>query len=124
MAVRQVFEGIKVLDMSWVVVGPYTMRYLADHGAEVIRVESITRTDVLRSGAPFKDGPGINRSQFAGNFNSNKLGLGMNLGNLARLSDAAGADFALSATAFFTLCSMIWDTGFTMHRPVLPRTGA
>ena len=68
MAVRQVFEGIKVLDMTWVVVGPYTMRYLADHGAEVIRVESITRPDVLRNGAPFKDGPGINRSQFAGNF--------------------------------------------------------
>ncbi len=74
------FYGIKVLDFTWVGVGPITIKHLADFGADVIRVESVTRPDVLRGGAPFKDGePGLNRSQFAANYNSSKRGLGVNL---------------------------------------------
>ena len=74
------FDGIKVLDFTWVGVGPITIKHLADFGADVIRVESVTRPDVLRGGAPFKDGePGINRSQFSANYNSSKRGLGLNL---------------------------------------------
>lgn len=74
------FDGIKVLDFTWVGVGPITTKHLADFGADVIRVESVTRPDVLRRGAPFKDGePGINRSQFSANYNSSKRGLGLNL---------------------------------------------
>ena len=74
------FDGIRVLDFTWVGVGPITIKHLADFGADVIRVESVTRPDVLRGGAPFKDGePGINRSQFSANYNSSKRGLGLNL---------------------------------------------
>ena len=74
------FEGLRVLDMSWVGVGPITMKYLADHGATVIRVESYSRADPARSVAPFKDmKAGFNRSQFPANFNTNKLGLGLNM---------------------------------------------
>ena len=74
------FEGIKVLDFTWVGVGPITTKHFADFGADVIRVESVTRPDVLRGGIPFKDAePGINRSQFAANYNSSKRGLGLNL---------------------------------------------
>lgn len=74
------FEGLRVLDMSWVGVGPITMKYLADHGAEVIRVESVIRPDPARSVPPFKDGkPGFNRSQFPANFNTGKYGLGLNM---------------------------------------------
>ena len=74
------FEGIKVLDFTWVGVGPITTKHLADFGADVIRVESVTRPDVLRGGVPFKDAePGINRSQFSANYNSSKRGLGLNL---------------------------------------------
>lgn len=74
------FEGLKVLDFTWVGVGPITVKYLADHGAEVIRVESVTRPDVLRMAPPFKDGtPGINRSQFPASYNSSKFGLGLNM---------------------------------------------
>ena len=69
-----------MLDFTWVGVGPITTKHLADFGAEVIRVESVTRPDVLRGGVPFKDAePGINRSQFAANYNSSKRGLGLNL---------------------------------------------
>ena len=74
------FDGIKVLDFSWVGVGPITTKHLADFGADVIRVESVSRPDTLRNGAPFKEGvPGINRSQFSANYNSSKRGLGLNL---------------------------------------------
>jgi crotonobetainyl-CoA:carnitine CoA-transferase CaiB-like acyl-CoA transferase len=75
------FEGLKVLDLTWVGVGPITIKYLADHGADVIHVESVTRPDVLRSTPPFKDGePGFNRSQFPASYNTSKYGLGLNLG--------------------------------------------
>ena len=74
------FDGIRVLDFTWVGVGPITTKHLADFGADVIRVESVSRPDVLRNGAPFKDAePGINRSQFSANYNSSKRGLGLNL---------------------------------------------
>jgi benzylsuccinate CoA-transferase BbsF subunit len=73
-----------VADFSWVGVGPITARCLADHGATVIRVETESRPDVLRLNAPFKDGvPGINRSQFYGDFNTSKLGLALDLKNPA-----------------------------------------
>ncbi len=74
------FDGLKVLDFTWVGVGPITTKYLADHGADVIKIESVSRPDVLRGAQPFKDGiPGINRSQFSGNYNSSKRNLGLNL---------------------------------------------
>ena len=78
--VKSPFEGLKVLDFTWVGVGPITIKYLADHGAEVIRVESVNRPDVLRMAPPFKDGtPGMNRSQFPANYNTSKLGMGLNM---------------------------------------------
>ena len=76
----QPFEGLRVLDMSWVGVGPMTMKFLADHGATVIRVESESRADPSRSVGPFKDGkPGLNRGQFSANFNTGKYGSGAQL---------------------------------------------
>jgi crotonobetainyl-CoA:carnitine CoA-transferase CaiB-like acyl-CoA transferase len=77
---KMAFEGLKVLDFTWVGVGPITTKYLADNGAEVIHVESVTRPDVLRTAPPFKDGePGFNRSQFPASYNTSKHGLGLNL---------------------------------------------
>ena len=74
------FAGLKVADFAWVGVGPITSKYLADHGATVVRVESENRPDVLRGAPPFKDNvPGINRSQFFGDFNTSKLGLALDL---------------------------------------------
>ena len=49
-------EGLKVLDFTWVAVGPITIKYLADNGATVIRVESVSRRDDLRGAPPSKDG--------------------------------------------------------------------
>ncbi len=73
------FEGVKVADFSWIGVGPISAKYLADHGATVIRVESSSRPDKLRLVAPFKGEMGIDQSQFFADMNSSKLGLSLNL---------------------------------------------
>ena len=77
---RFALDGVHVLDFAWVGVGPITTKYLADNGADVIRVESAARPDVLRIGPPWKDAqPGINRSQFFASFNTSKKGITLDL---------------------------------------------
>ena len=78
---RFALEGVHILDFAWVGVGPITTKYFADNGADVIRVESAARLDVLRIGPPWKDAmPGINRSQFFASFNTSKKGITLDLG--------------------------------------------
>lgn len=73
------FAEIKVADFSWVGVGPISAKYLADHGASVVRVESASRPDVLRGGVPFAGEPDLNHSQFFGNFNTSKKSLALDM---------------------------------------------
>jgi crotonobetainyl-CoA:carnitine CoA-transferase CaiB-like acyl-CoA transferase len=73
-------KGLKVADFSWIGVGPITGKYLADHGAEVVRIETANPPDRLRVAGPFKDGVfGPNRSQFYGAFNTSKRSIALNL---------------------------------------------
>ena len=77
---KQPFEGLRVADLSWVGVGPTVSKYLADHGAEVIRIESTTRPEALRNAPPFvNDDPNIDGSGYYANFNSSKLGVSVNM---------------------------------------------
>lgn len=77
---KQALEGIKVADFSWVATGPLSIKYLADHGATVVHVESHTRPDSIRVATPFKDGkPGIDHSGFFTDHNSSKYGMSLNL---------------------------------------------
>ncbi len=93
------FAGLKVADFSWVGVGPISAKYLADHGATVVRVESEGRPDVLRVNGPFKDGvPGLDRSQFYGDFNTSKLGLQLDL------KQSAACDVARRLLAWADVC--------------------
>jgi crotonobetainyl-CoA:carnitine CoA-transferase CaiB-like acyl-CoA transferase len=74
------FAGVKVADFSWIGVGPITAKYLADHGATVVRVETEHPADRLRLVGPFKDNvPGVNRCQFFASFNTSKMSLALNL---------------------------------------------
>src|SRR6266481_5782274 len=82
--------GVRVLDLSWVMVGPVSGRYLADLGADVIKIESSRRIDPLRTLGPFKDGQaGIERSLSYHNLNAGKRGLTVNI------ADPKGRDVVL-----------------------------
>ena len=73
-------EGLKVLDFTWVYAGPASVRYLADYGATVIRIESVKKIDAVRTVGPYKDGhAGIDRSAIYCNLNVGKYGLSLNL---------------------------------------------
>ena len=77
---KQVFEGIKVADFSWVAVGPQVTRELAEHGATVVRIECHRNPDTLRVSGPFKDSiSGIDRSAFAAVYNTGKYGISLDL---------------------------------------------
>ncbi len=75
-----VFSGLKILAFCWAVVGPLTMKFFADHGATVIRVETSKRPCTMRSSAPYKDNkPGLNRGGYFNYFNANILSLSLNM---------------------------------------------
>ncbi len=73
-------EGVKVLDLMWVVAGPEATRYLADYGATVVKIESTTLVDTSRTLQPFKDGvPGPERSGLFACTAAGKLGVTLDL---------------------------------------------
>lgn len=83
-------EGIRVADFSWVGAGPFLTKPLADHGADVIKIESRTRVDPIRSMAPFRDGvKGVDRSGYFANRNSSKRSICLDL------KDPRGRELAL-----------------------------
>ena len=73
-------EDVKVLDFMWAMAGPAATRVLADYGATVVRVESTTSTDAVRSLAPYQNGErGAENSALFMNLNAGKLGLTLNV---------------------------------------------
>jgi crotonobetainyl-CoA:carnitine CoA-transferase CaiB-like acyl-CoA transferase len=80
MSSKKPLEGLKVADFSWVIVGSLTTRYLSDHGATVVKIESHARPDDMRYVSPFKDNiPGIDNSGAFALLNSSKYSISLNL---------------------------------------------
>ena len=46
-------EGVKVLDMTWAIAGPYASRIMGDFGADVLRIESELKPCIMRGAGPF-----------------------------------------------------------------------
>ena len=77
---RLPLEGIRVADFTWIGAGSFTTKLLADHGADVIKIESHGRMDSLRSSRPYQAGiPGINRSGYFADRNSSKRSVTLNM---------------------------------------------
>lgn len=69
--------NLKILDFTTLVPGPFATMMLADMGAEVLRIESPTRPDLLRNMPPFADG----QSTAHGTLNRNKRSIALDLKN-------------------------------------------
>lgn len=77
---RLPLEGVKVLELTRVIVGPGVGRFLGTGGATVVHVESQKRLDFNRTSFPYKDNiSGINRGGYFHRYNPDKLGIGLNL---------------------------------------------
>jgi crotonobetainyl-CoA:carnitine CoA-transferase CaiB-like acyl-CoA transferase len=74
-------DGLRVLDLTWVLAGPYATKTLGDHGAEIIKIESRHRQDPTRftPGMRMRPGASHDESGYFLNFNRNKRSLALNL---------------------------------------------
>jgi crotonobetainyl-CoA:carnitine CoA-transferase CaiB-like acyl-CoA transferase len=117
-------EGLKVLDLMWVMAGPAGSRVLADHGATVVRVESSKHVETARTLQPFKDDQsGAERSTLFASLNAGKLGMAVDIGtdegreiifDLVRWADVVLESFSPRAMKK-------WGLGYESLREVNPK---
>lgn len=75
----KVLKGLRVLDLSRMLSGPYCTMHLADHGAEVIKIEAGTG-DTSRGNGPFRDDdPEHNWAGYFVSLNRGKKSIQLNL---------------------------------------------
>ena len=72
-------DGVRILDLTWVLSGPYASMVLADLGADVIKVERPPYGDVARTTGPFRD----NESIYFQSVNRGKRSISIDLRNEA-----------------------------------------
>lgn len=72
---KGLLDGVKVLDLSRVLAGPYCGMMLADMGADVIKIELPKKGDDARGNFPIVNG----ESAYFMNLNRNKSGITLNL---------------------------------------------
>ncbi|MCS6802886.1 MAG: CoA transferase [Chloroflexota bacterium] len=78
---RLPLDGIRIIDFTWQIAGPLSSQIFADHGAEVIKVESSVHPDGLRTmlvpRPPWTDS--LNQSGIFNMFNTSKRSITLNL---------------------------------------------
>ena len=78
----QALSNLKILDFSTLVPGPFATMMLADLGADILRVESPTRPDMIRAMGPFSDGTSTTHAVL----NRSKRSIGLDLKNPAAVA--------------------------------------
>ncbi|HET7410333.1 MAG TPA: CaiB/BaiF CoA-transferase family protein [Paracoccaceae bacterium] len=71
-------DGVRVIDLTRVLGGPFCTQWLGDHGAEIIKIEPPQGDEVRHWGPPFDEEVGA-ASYFLG-INRNKRGMALDLG--------------------------------------------
>jgi benzylsuccinate CoA-transferase BbsF subunit len=108
---QAVLKGIRILDFTWVLAGPYATRLLADFGAEVIKVQPL----MPQEEDEFSRG-------YYNTWNRNKLGITLNLNKpegvalakrLVSLSDAVVENFTPRVMAN-------WGLGYENLKKIKP----
>jgi crotonobetainyl-CoA:carnitine CoA-transferase CaiB-like acyl-CoA transferase len=75
-----ILSGVRIIEFGWAVVGPLTTSWAGGYGADVIKVETRTRPDIIRSMTPFKnDRVHRDNSLFFGRENASKRSIALNL---------------------------------------------
>jgi len=82
---QHALEGVKVIDLTRVLGGPYATQILADHGAEIIKIEAASGDEVRGWGPPFAR----DMASYFINVNRNKKSI------VIDLASAAGRDLLL-----------------------------
>ncbi|MFP5021738.1 CaiB/BaiF CoA transferase family protein [Pseudonocardia phyllosphaerae] len=80
MGTRPSLDGLRVVDLSRVLAGPYCAQMLADHGADVIKVEGPAGDETRHWGPPFLAN---GTSAYYTNLNRNKRNVVVDLGGAA-----------------------------------------
>ena len=113
---KKALQGLKVVDFSWVFTGPIVTKYLGDHGAEIIKIESAARPDGTRLMTPFAPGAmGLNSSGVFANYNSSKYSININLREprgkqiVHRLVERADSLLSVRSSRRQTASSSSWD---------------
>src|SRR5271165_656099 len=111
--------GLKVVDLSRVLGGPFCTQILGDHGADVLKVEPPVGDETRTWGPPFQDGTA---AYFIG-VNRNKRGIVLDLtseeGRMALLGLLEGADVMIENFKTGTLEK--WGIGGEALRERFPR---
>lgn len=91
--VGQILDGVRILDFTWMLAGPYATRLLADFGAEVIKIQSEKTAQGAES----------NLTAYFNNWNRNKRSITLDLSHpeakeiilrLVSISDAVVENFS------------------------------
>ncbi|KQT13940.1 carnitine dehydratase [Ramlibacter sp. Leaf400] len=111
--------GIRVIDLSRILGGPYCGQILGDHGADVLKIEPPQGDDTRTWGPPFRDGVA---SYYMG-LNRNKLGMRLDLasdeGREVLLALLEGADVLVEN--FKTGTMEKWGLGYEQLSARFPR---
>ena len=111
--------GIRVIDLSRVLGGPYCGQVLGDHGADVLKIEPPQGDDTRAWGPPFQNGVA---SYFLG-LNRNKIGMQLDLsgqaGQTVLLGLLEGADVLIEN--FKTGTMEKWGLGYAQLAERFPR---
>ena len=78
-ATRLPLEGVRVLDFCWMAAGPLITEMLANLGADVIKIESVSGIDTVREFSHPPEGFTIDTGAFFNDTNTDKRSLTLNL---------------------------------------------
>jgi crotonobetainyl-CoA:carnitine CoA-transferase CaiB-like acyl-CoA transferase len=117
-------DGVRVLDLTWVLAGPYATKILGEHGADIVKVESAHRQDPTRFSPSMRLRPDASpdESGYFVNYNRNKRSLALNLRTpgAQRLLHGLVAVVDVVIENFSPGVLRKWDLGYERMRTINP----